>query len=97
MVSMSLRDTLMRFEPVGGTPRMLVPVMMISSRVAASSDDGSASCGVGLVGWAKPGPADNSIAAASAVPARAICLTAFGCLLMVSSPVAALPLCFCRP
>jgi hypothetical protein len=34
---MSSRDTLMRFEPVGGTPRMLVPVITTRSAPSSSS------------------------------------------------------------
>jgi len=50
-VSMSSRDTLIRLEPVGGTPRMLVPVM--TTRSAESSDSWSSSAVVPVSGgWA---------------------------------------------
>jgi hypothetical protein len=45
MVLMSSLEMLTRFEPVGGTPRMLDPVTMISS-----SSSGGLAPGVGVVG-----------------------------------------------
>ena len=86
-VSMSSRETLIRFEPVGGTPRILVPVTIMSStRLSASSG----SCGAGA-DCASADPAHNRVTATSDVPARAHCFMDLECLIM-SFPPADFPL-----